>query len=302
MRRLFIRKIRPARRGFTLIELLVVISIIATLMSLVLPAVQSARQAARRLQCMNNMKNLGLAATNFASSRGGLPLLSEPAPGLASSTGNTLWAMQLLPFMDQAGAIEYITQQSTTAAANAAVTTVLSASYSILQCPDDSNHFRHSGGLSYGANMGYGGWTCTTAGVSASYDFGSDHTAQALDWNSNKQSDDRDKQVARSTGVFWAPDADGFRMSLDSITSGDGTGSTILFAESLNLPQMHAAGSGGNGFNPTALQSGVGLGLNAIRLFTSKSSTLYMDAAQTPTVQYPFESQIQTVGRRSESG
>ena len=93
----------PAKSGFTLVELLVVIAIIGILVGLLLPAVQAAREAARRMQCSNNLKQLGLAMLNYESSHKAFPsnnpLVVRPGDGLRYVQGP--WTVAILPFMEQ---------------------------------------------------------------------------------------------------------------------------------------------------------------------------------------------------------
>ena len=90
------RSLASTRKAFTLVELLVVITIIGILISLLLPAVQSAREAARRLQCSNNLKQLGLAMHNYHSAHNVLPFA-------ASTWACGGWPKMTLPFIEQTG-------------------------------------------------------------------------------------------------------------------------------------------------------------------------------------------------------
>ncbi len=91
-----------ASRGFTLIELLVVIAIIAILVALLLPGVQQAREAARRTQCKNNLKQIGLALHNYHDTYNGFPIGTNFSVGTIGNTFGVSWWVGLLPYIEQA--------------------------------------------------------------------------------------------------------------------------------------------------------------------------------------------------------
>src|SRR5262245_4673754 len=96
---------RSRRMAFTLVELLVVIAIIGMLMALLLPAVNSAKETARRTECLNHLKQLALAAQQYETSKSELPGYANQIAKTADSSGNKIyrlgtWAMMLLPYVE----------------------------------------------------------------------------------------------------------------------------------------------------------------------------------------------------------
>jgi len=257
---------RQARRGFTLIELLVVITIIATLMSLILPAVQSARETARRAQCLNNMKQLGLAMGNFsAANNGKLPHLSYasvPATNTSVNPVNYNWTVAVLPYLDQRGAYDEISTAVSVIGASGgplvdtvttpAVDSISEAvefylsnkGFKVFTCPNDTDELGANGGLSYALNGGYTNNISYNAGTGAyeATNTTNVHSAQVL-----ASSFGGSRSIARASGVFWtydwdtslSPPHDGYQPSIDAINNGDGTGQTIMIVENFNAGKLY---------------------------------------------------------------
>lgn len=250
MTRLRLATKRNRQRGFTLIELLVVISIIAVLMSLIAPAVQNARRAARRMQCANHIRNVGIAMQNFASTSGGsLPGLSATMQVPENGSPTTIltythnWVIPLLPLMDNAAlykSIRAASDESTVVPLTAVLKPEDRINIPVLTCPEDVNNNGKALGLSYAVNAGY--MNLNLWGQDANlyhdlhrvdYDLGGnyidDTNAQVGTLPNN------DAKYAVATGVFWRTrDSTEPRVTLEAIGAADGMTQTIMLAENCN--------------------------------------------------------------------
>ena len=158
------------RRGFTLIELLVVIAIIAILVALLLPAVQQAREAARRTSCKNNFKQIGLAFHNYHDVHRSFP------PGFARSNPGGSgrgwgWGVLILPFLEQPALFDQINPNRApfpvtmeTGSPEIAVRTTLQQPLAVYRCPSDPGAPINTNRGSFGTSNYVGVWGSDAAG------------------------------------------------------------------------------------------------------------------------------------------
>ncbi|MBP3958515.1 DUF1559 domain-containing protein [Gemmata sp. G18] len=212
----------PPRRAFTLIELLVVIAIIAILIGLILPAVQKVRDAAARMKCQNNLKQLGVALHNFHDQQGALPHFRKFSPAPATAGGCPAGRnpfMLLLPYIEQPN---YETN-----------TEIRTKSIAMYLCPSDTPPAGAAATyLSYGINSGsinYGwAWNCA----------GTDPAAYYCVYYP--------KDRLYFDGIFDFSASCGYRsggqvISLSSIT--DGTSNTLAFGEKWGIVRDETTGA-----------------------------------------------------------
>ena len=135
------------RSGFTLIEMLVAVSIIGILIALLIPAVQAARDAARRAACLNNLKQIGLGIHQHAEAHG-----KFPCAGGIGGRANSIW-VQILPYVEQAALYNSLNQEALALASNY---TVLQIPPGLYFCPSDASR-QIPWAVNYAANQGR--WT-----------------------------------------------------------------------------------------------------------------------------------------------
>ncbi len=208
------------RRAFTIVELLVVISIIVVLMGLLLPAVQAARETARRVQCSNNLAQLGRATLEYEVNKTFLPASrtfpSKSPPSVpANYNTNTNYSSWVHALLEQIRPDLYDQLRTMPLVSNVGVVNGEGIGISAFKCPSDSDDSDFKDVLSYACNSGR-------------IDNANPVSAGQWDFQANGLFDNRIKGASDS-GFTVA------KTSIGDVARGDGTSNTILYTENVNL-------------------------------------------------------------------
>lgn len=213
---------RKRKSAFTLVELLVVISIIGMLAALLLPAIQAARERARQAECINNVKQFGIAMIAINGNKGKLPGFMQKVKTTGASPMEISWAAMMLPNIDKKDLWDSI---------RAGTAAIRTNKVKIFTCPSDfqAQNLSGSGGLSYVANTGF--WL--TPGIIDSKNNGVFHNLVPL-----TPGDPIGKQIAISE-------------------INDGASRTLMFSENIHKNPNPAAPNNGGWLRGTEQQLGM---------------------------------------------
>src|SRR5437868_3253582 len=229
---------RRCRAGFTMIELIVVISIISVLIALLLPAVMQVREALRRTQCMNNMRNLGFAMVNSATVQKRFPASGYFTGEIGAVVESHNWVVDLLPYVDRQDIYDrWDFRKSLNDIPNSALKQI---ELQVLVCPADISTIG-TGDLSYVVNGGFG-FTSVVNGI-GDCPVGSDG-AQPMDFNGNGvvcpnniklDGSPGDKEIFFALGMFFLESYGTLlrHHTLDDVQ--DGLSQTILIGENARV-------------------------------------------------------------------
>lgn len=219
------RHLPPRHRGFTLVELLVVIAIIGTLVALLLPAVQSARESARSNTCKNNLRQLALALQNYDSSQSKLPGYIndlENIRGDKNADGyvevrQASWLVMLFPYIEQTARWDNWTKFTPQGDATANISEI-----EMLICPSNEPEIPGAPSLAYVGNSGQRGGAKNLPQNAANGVF--------LDLSTNRNA------LPSSSAEDGREDSPTPQMSINYLSSNDGTSNTLMVSESLYNP------------------------------------------------------------------
>ena len=227
------------KTGFSMVELIVVMAVIAILVSISLPAISKARESARKMQCVNNLRNITFGLTQYDHFHDRLPASGfyfDPPNGPGGSHHS--WAVSILPHIDQGNLLEkWDLDKPITDPVNVPLT---QSHIPIYICPLDlSRNKEKKGDLSYAVNGGFGFTIRTGSGVG---DCPVDWHGRRLDLNGDGQTctgddalDNQDRELFKKTGLFFLENwkVGGTKRNHSIADIHDGTSQTFLVTENV---------------------------------------------------------------------